>query len=165
MSATNPLDRAAWTSTKLAEHPRPTDFRYPVPAGSRGWFANPASSSVGRQGFEPWTNGLKRPESESENHDSPQKQPDRRDEGRRKETEIGPSLGDEGSDGDSSDGKVESNRAEADPIEAALADALRRAAIAGAWDSAAALTAELRARREARAGVVSLDAARRKRES
>ncbi|MGC4090882.1 MAG: hypothetical protein QM756_24020 [Polyangiaceae bacterium] len=42
-------------------------------------------------------------------------------------------------------------------------DALQRAAIAGAFDVVAALTAELKARREARAGVVSLDAERERR--
>jgi len=35
-----------------------------------------------------------------------------------------------------------------DPIELALADALQRAALAGAWDAVTALTAKLRSRRE-----------------
>jgi hypothetical protein len=48
-----------------------------------------------------------------------------------------------------------------DPVEAALAEALRRAALAGAWDAVQALTIELRTRREARAKVVRLDPARR----
>ncbi|HET7543288.1 MAG TPA: hypothetical protein VFK05_25620 [Polyangiaceae bacterium] len=48
-------------------------------------------------------------------------------------------------------------------MEAALADALTRAARAGAFDVVATLTAELRARREARAKVVSLDAERERR--
>lgn len=52
---------------------------------------------------------------------------------------------------------------QADPVEAALADALQRAALVGAWDAVQVLTSELRARREARAGVTSLDAARAKR--
>jgi hypothetical protein len=50
-----------------------------------------------------------------------------------------------------------------DVVEKALADALRPAAEAGAFDAVAALTAELRARREARAGAVSLEAERAKR--
>jgi integrase len=52
----------------------------------------------------------------------------------------------------------------ADPVESALADAIGKAAAAGAWDALAALTAELRARREAKAGVVLLDAERKRRE-
>lgn len=44
---------------------------------------------------------------------------------------------------------------EEDPVELALADALRRAAAASAWDAVQALTSELRARREGKAGVVS----------
>jgi hypothetical protein len=47
-----------------------------------------------------------------------------------------------------------------DPIEAALAEALHRAARAEAWDAVQALTAELRARREARLNVVVLDTRR-----
>jgi hypothetical protein len=50
-----------------------------------------------------------------------------------------------------------------DVVEAALADGLRRAAEAGAWDAVAALTAELRARREARSETVNLDAERARR--
>jgi hypothetical protein len=52
-----------------------------------------------------------------------------------------------------------------DPIEAALAEAITKASAAGAWDAVAALTAELLARREAKAGpaVVSLEGARRRR--
>jgi len=50
-----------------------------------------------------------------------------------------------------------------DAVEAALADAIGKAAAAGAWEAVTALTAELRARREARAHVVDLDAERRKR--
>jgi hypothetical protein len=50
-----------------------------------------------------------------------------------------------------------------DPVEAALADALQRAALAGAWDAVAALTAELRGRREARAGVIDLASERERR--
>jgi len=50
-----------------------------------------------------------------------------------------------------------------DVVEAALAEALTRAAAAGAFDTVAALTAELRARREARAGTVSLEAERARR--
>jgi hypothetical protein len=53
--------------------------------------------------------------------------------------------------------------ASSDPVETALADALQRAALAGAWDAVAALTAELRARREARAKVVDLAAERERR--
>jgi hypothetical protein len=50
-----------------------------------------------------------------------------------------------------------------DAVEIALADALQRAALAGAFDVVAALTAELKARREAQAQVVSLDAERARR--
>ena len=53
--------------------------------------------------------------------------------------------------------------AQVDAVEAALADALQRAALAGAFDAVAAITAELKARREARANVVRLDDARAKR--
>jgi integrase len=49
-----------------------------------------------------------------------------------------------------------------DPVETALADAIAKAAAAGAWEAVAACTAELRARREARVNVVSLEAARRR---
>ena len=51
-----------------------------------------------------------------------------------------------------------------DPGEAALADALTKASAAGQWTVVAALAGELEARRKARAGVVELDAERRKRE-
>ena len=51
-----------------------------------------------------------------------------------------------------------------DPIEEALAAAITKASTAGAWDAVQALTAELRARREARSGIVRLDAERAKRE-
>jgi hypothetical protein len=50
-----------------------------------------------------------------------------------------------------------------DLVEAALAEALRRAAEAGAFDAVAALTGELRAQREARARTLSLEAERAKR--
>jgi len=43
-----------------------------------------------------------------------------------------------------------------DPVTDLLADALRRAAVAGAWDTVAELTRELQARRQASANVVSL---------
>lgn len=49
-----------------------------------------------------------------------------------------------------------------DPIEIALADALTRAAAAGQWTTVEALSRELQARRQARSGVASLDAAREK---
>ena len=52
---------------------------------------------------------------------------------------------------------------ELDAVEKALADAITKAATAGAFDAVTALTAELRARREARAQVVSLDAERARR--
>lgn len=51
-----------------------------------------------------------------------------------------------------------------DPVEAALAAALKGATAAGEWTTVAQLARELEARREARAGVLSLDAARAKRE-
>ena len=50
-----------------------------------------------------------------------------------------------------------------DPVELALADALKGATEAGAWDTVAQLARELQARREARAGVVKLDDQRRRR--
>jgi hypothetical protein len=53
--------------------------------------------------------------------------------------------------------------AAADPVEVALADALRRAALTGAWETVANLTVELRARREVRANVVDLREARAQR--
>jgi hypothetical protein len=53
---------------------------------------------------------------------------------------------------------------ESDPVELALATALDRASAAGQWTVAEVLARELEARRKARAGVVQLDAARRKRD-
>ena len=55
------------------------------------------------------------------------------------------------------------SRSDVDPVDEALADALQRAARAEAWSTVEVLTNELRARREARAQVVSLDAERRRR--
>jgi hypothetical protein len=52
----------------------------------------------------------------------------------------------------------------ADPVEAALADALTKAAVAGQWSVVEVLTGELKARRGARTNVVSLDAELRRRE-
>ena len=51
----------------------------------------------------------------------------------------------------------------ADPVEAALADALTGATAAGQWEVVATLARELQARREARANVVQLDVERVKR--
>jgi len=51
-----------------------------------------------------------------------------------------------------------------DVVEAALADALTKASAAGEWTVVATLARELEARRAARAGVVRLDAARRRRD-
>jgi hypothetical protein len=51
----------------------------------------------------------------------------------------------------------------ADPVEAALADALTKASAAGQWTVVETLSRELTARREARAGVVTLDVERAKR--
>ena len=56
----------------------------------------------------------------------------------------------------------ERNDRPGDVVEAALADALARAAAAGQWEAVGALTRELEARRRARIGVVDLDAARAK---
>jgi integrase len=70
---------------------------------------------------------------------------------------------DEESRGETPAGQSVGNQEPVDVVEAALADALRRAAEAGAFDAVAALTVELRARREARAAVVSLDAERARR--
>ena len=50
-----------------------------------------------------------------------------------------------------------------DPVEAALAEALAGATVAGRWDVVKALADELTARRNARAGVVDLEAVRRER--
>ena len=52
----------------------------------------------------------------------------------------------------------------ADPVEQAIATALERASAAGQWTAVEVLARELEARRKARAGVVELDAERRKRE-
>jgi translation initiation factor 2B subunit (eIF-2B alpha/beta/delta family) len=60
-------------------------------------------------------------------------------------------------------GHENQSAAGADPVEVALADALTRAAVSNQWDAVAALTSELRARREAQAQVVSLDAERARR--
>jgi hypothetical protein len=48
-----------------------------------------------------------------------------------------------------------------DPVEVALADALTRASAAEQWNVVSTLTRELQARREARAGVVNLNSARK----
>jgi hypothetical protein len=50
-----------------------------------------------------------------------------------------------------------------DPVDVALGDAIHRAARAEAWSTVEVLTAELRARREARTRVVSLEAERSRR--
>jgi hypothetical protein len=50
-----------------------------------------------------------------------------------------------------------------DPVEAALADALTKAAAAGAWEVVGQLARELEARRKARSGVVELATERAKR--
>lgn len=50
-----------------------------------------------------------------------------------------------------------------DPVEMALADALSRAAAAGAWSAVEVLARELGARREAHAGVVRLHEERARR--
>jgi hypothetical protein len=53
---------------------------------------------------------------------------------------------------------------ESDPVELALATALDRASAAGQWTVAEVLARELEARRKARAGVVELNAERRRRD-
>ena len=58
---------------------------------------------------------------------------------------------------------ADQSRPNQDAVEAALAEALRRASEAGQWDVVATLARELQARREARAGVVDLEAARKRR--
>jgi hypothetical protein len=58
---------------------------------------------------------------------------------------------------------ADTTAAQVDAVEVALAEALQRAAVAGAFDAVAAITAELKARREARANVVVLSAERAKR--
>jgi hypothetical protein len=50
-----------------------------------------------------------------------------------------------------------------DAAEAAIAEALTRASEAGQWEVVATLARELQARREARAGVVDLEMARKRR--
>jgi hypothetical protein len=55
------------------------------------------------------------------------------------------------------------SRPNQDPVETALAEALRRASEASQWDVVATLARELQARREALAGVVDLGAARKRR--
>ena len=78
---------------------------------------------------------------------------------------IDSAVSDTGSDTEKRDGPSEAHPLgePIDVVEAALADALSRAAAAGAFDAVAALTAELRARREARAGAVSLATERARR--
>src|SRR5262245_34740566 len=103
---------------------------------------------VGAAGFEPAT---PRPPGRRERHEPTQPGEKRRDE----RTEVHePTQLPGGSAGVGST---------VDVVEAALADALRRAADAGAFDAVAALTAELRARREVRAAVVNLGAERQRR--
>ena len=53
---------------------------------------------------------------------------------------------------------------ESDPVELALATALERASAAGQWTAVEVLARELEARRKARAGVVQLEAERRRRD-
>jgi hypothetical protein len=53
---------------------------------------------------------------------------------------------------------------EADPVELAIATALERAGAAGQWTAVEVLARELESRRKVRAGVVQLDAERRKRD-
>lgn len=103
---------------------------------------------VGRQGLEPWTNGLKTPQAEGE---------------ARKNEENDSSLvrsdvatGSGGAIAGQSDVPV-------DAVEEALAEALRGATAAGQWETVTTLARELQARREARAGVVQLGAERNKR--
>jgi hypothetical protein len=55
------------------------------------------------------------------------------------------------------------SRPNQDPVEVALAEALRRASEAGQWDVVATLARELQARREARVGIVDLEMARKRR--
>jgi hypothetical protein len=50
-----------------------------------------------------------------------------------------------------------------DPVEAALAEALSKAAAAGAWEVVGQLARELEARRKARGAVVDLEAERARR--
>jgi hypothetical protein len=57
-------------------------------------------------------------------------------------------------------GQSVANEPASDPVESALAEALRRAAEAGQWSTVEILSRELTARREARAGVIQLAALR-----
>jgi integrase len=57
----------------------------------------------------------------------------------------------------------EGNQPASDPVEAALAEALRRASDASQWSAVEVLSRELTARREARSGVVDLEAERKRR--
>ena len=50
-----------------------------------------------------------------------------------------------------------------DPVEVALAEALKGATAAGQWSTVAQLARELEARRQAKAGTVDLAAARKRR--
>ena len=65
--------------------------------------------------------------------------------------------------GDPRDAKLASN-VDVDPVEHALADALRKAANASQWSVVEILSRELGARREARAGVVDISSARKRRD-
>jgi hypothetical protein len=53
---------------------------------------------------------------------------------------------------------------ESDPVELALATALERASAAGQWTAVEVLAREIEARRKARAGVVQIEAGRRRRD-
>jgi len=53
---------------------------------------------------------------------------------------------------------------ESDPVELAMATALERASAAGQWTAVEVLAREIEARRKARAGVVQIEAGRRRRD-
>lgn len=117
-----------------------------VPLGSE--FPGIAPELVGRQGFEPWTNGLKTPEKPEETDLNTRNDSKPVDEQAGEKTVPGAMRG---------------NESEPDAVEVALADAITKAANAGAFDVLPKLVGELEARRRARLDVVDLASERAKR--
>jgi integrase len=105
---------------------------------------------VGHLGFEPRANGLRIPDAGSPSSaivENPQESTP----GGAPSSAVGGAAG-----------QSRANEPPADPVEQALADAIGKAAAAGQWSAVETLSRELTARREARANVVVLDAARRR---
>jgi hypothetical protein len=103
---------------------------------------------VGRQGFEPWTNGLKTPKKPEETDLNT------RNDSKPNSEQVAEKV---------LPGAMGGNASASDAVEVALADAITKAAAAGAFDVLPKLVAELEARRKARLEVVDLDAERARR--